>query len=822
MSGVNITVNGTANAIEADAEMPLLWVLRDVLRLKGTKYGCGVGRCGICTVLIDGAPNHACMVPLARAAGTSITTIEGLAQQNHPLVRAWVAEQVPQCGYCQGGQLLAAAALLAAAPHPNKRDIDDALSGILCRCGTYQRIRRAIARAAEAPDSLPALPPPASAAPDAGIVLNDWVRVHGDDTVTVQINHSELGQGALTGLAMLAAEELELEPGQVRTEFAPADAKYGNGLWGGQFTGGSSSIRGEWERLRKEVAAARMLLIEAAARRWKRKAQDLRAERAGVLDPASGQRLGYGALAAEAAKLPARRRVTIKPLDAMKIVGRPYPRLDIPDMATGRLRYSMDVTLPGMLVASVARPPAIGSRLKHFADEAARNIPGVHDVFAIDSGVAVVADDFWAASRGRQALDIEWVTPGNAAALTHEAVYAELDSALAQDGKKVRNDGNAKAALRKAERIIEARYRTPFLAHVPLEPLNCVADVRADGCDVYVGTQSQEDSQDTAARLTGLPKHQVRVHTQFAGGGFGRRLETDFVADAVQVSQRMARPVQVVWTRADDLQHDRYRPAGAARLQAALDARGAPLAWFMRIAGSELVLEGTNVPYAIPNVREEHVEVSTLVPTGAWRSVGSSQNAFVIESFVDELAHAAGRDPFEFRRDLLHKAPRQRAVLERAAELAQWGSPLAPGRGRGIACYFCYGSWAAMVAEVSVASGVITVHRICCALDCGIAVNPDQVHAQLEGGIAMGLSAALKEEVRIDAGRVVQSSFADYPILTIADMPEIEIAIIDSREPPGGVGEPGVPPVAPAVANAVFAATGQRLRELPLHLNPSN
>jgi isoquinoline 1-oxidoreductase beta subunit len=287
----------------------------------------------------------------------------------------------------------------------------------------------------------------------------------------------------------------------------------------------------------------------------------------------------------------------------------------------------------------------------------------------------------------------------------------------------------------------------------------------------------------------------------------------------VQVSQRMARPVQVVWTRADDLQHDRYRPAGAARLQAALDAHGAPLAWSMRIAGSELVLEGTNVPYAIPNVREEHVEVSTLVPTGAWRSVGSSQNAFVIESFVDELAHAAGRDPFEFRRDLLHKAPRQRAVLERAAELAQWGSPLAPGRGRGIACYFCYGSWAAMVAEVSVASGVITVHHICCALDCGIAVNPDQVHAQLEGGIAMGLSAALKEEVRIDAGRVMQSSFADYPILTIADMPEIEIAIIDSREPPGGVGEPGVPPVAPAVANAVFAATGQRLRELPLRPN---
>jgi len=820
VSGVNLSVNGAAHTIQADGEMPLLWVLRDVLGLKGTKYGCGVGRCGTCTVLIDGEPNHACMVPLARAAGKSITTIEGLAEQDHPLVRAWIAEQAPQCGYCQGGQLLAAAALLAATPRPTRQDIDAALSGVLCRCGTYQRICRAIARAAESPDTLPAVPAPAKPAPDEGIVLNDWLRVHADDSVTLQINHSELGQGALTSLAMLAAEELELEPTRVHTEFAPADPKYNNGFWSAQFTGGSSTIRGEWERLRKEVARARHRLIEAAARRWGRKAQGLRAERGGVLDAASGEWLGYGALAAEAARLPAPRRVTINPFDEMKVVGHQCPRLDIPDMATGRLRYGIDAALPGMLVATVVRSPAFGGHPRRVDDAVARKIPGVHDVLVIDSGVAVVADSFWNASRGREALVIEWDERPESAQLTHEAVYAELDAALATAGKAERNVGNARRALKGAERIIEARYYTPYLAHVPLEPLNCIADVRADSCDLYVGTQSQEDSQKAAVRLTGLPKEQVRVHTAFAGGGFGRRLETDFVRDAVQLSQRMARPVQVVWTRADDLQHDRYRPAGAALLTAALDANGAPTAWFMRIAGSELVLEGIDVPYAIPNLREELVEVESTVPTGAWRSVGSSQNAFVIESFVDELAHAAGRDPFEFRRSLLRKAPRQRAVLERAAALGHWGEPVPPGRGRGIACYFCYGSWAAMVAEVSVANGTITVHRISCALDCGIVVNPDQVRAQIEGGIAMGLSAALKEEIRIEHGRVVQSSFADYPILTIAEMPEIEIAVIDSQESPGGVGEPGVPPVAPAVANAVFAVTGQRLRKLPLRLTP--
>ncbi len=813
---ISLRVNGTPVEIEADPQLPLLWALRDRLGLTGTKYGCGVGRCGICTVLIDGAPQHACMVPLGRAAGTEVLTVEGLAAHQPRLVQAWIAEQVPQCGYCQGGQLLAAAALLASHPQPSDADIDAAMSGVLCRCGTYPRIRRAIHRAASGAP-ITRNPPALLPAPDAGIALNDFIRVHADDSITLMINHSEMGQGALSNLAVLVAEELGLPLARVRTEFAPADARYRNPLWGQQFTGGSSSVRGEWQPLRRHAATAREQLRSAAAAHWGVPAGECRADDGAIVHPASDRRLGYGALAVDAAHLPPPRAPALRTAAEFRLIGRPQPRLDIPDMVAGRTGYGIDVIRPRLRVASVARCPHLGGRPVRIDERAALAVPGVHAVVEIASGVAVVATDFWSAQRGREALHVEW-QPGPHATLDNAAIFAELGAALAADGKRIRDDGNVPRALRQAARVLDADYFTPYLAHATLEPMNCVAEVRADGCELWVGTQSQVDTQATAARLTGLPRKRIQVHTQFLGGGFGRRLETDFVADAVELSKQLGLPVQVIWTRADDLQHDTYRPAGAMRLAAALDEHGRPAAWFMRVAGSELVLQGIHLPYAIASVREEHVEIASPLPTGAWRSVGASNNAFAIESFVDELAQAAGHDPYEYRRALLQHRPYHRAVLERAAAASGWDAPLSPGRGRGIALYESFGSVVALVAEVRINANDIRVERVVGAIDCGQVVNPDSVRAQMEGAIAMGLSAALKEEVRIDRGCVTQTSFADYPILTLAEMPVVETHIIEGHADPGGVGEPGLPPLAPAVANAVFAATGRRLRRLPLRL----
>jgi isoquinoline 1-oxidoreductase beta subunit len=814
---LTLTINSQQHTLDADPEQPLLWVLRDRLQLKGTKYGCGVGLCGICTLLVDGTPQHACMLPLAKAAGKSIITIEGLAEKYPALVAAWIAEQVPQCGYCQGGQLLAAAALLANHRNPTDAEIDAALASVLCRCGTYPRIRRAIHRVAQGIQPLVPAVPALAPAPDAGIALNDFIRVHADDTVSVVINHSEMGQGALTNLAVLVAEELEVDLDRIRTEFAPADPKYKNPLWGQQFTGGSSSVRGEWEPLRRHAATAREQLIAAAMQHWDAPRDACRAEHGRVVHNASGRELRYSALAGDALRHKPPRVVALKQPGEFRLIGRPIPRLDIPDMVAGRTLYGIDIARPGMLVAVVARCPVFGGRVQRFDASAAQAVPGARAVIEIESGVAVLADDFGSALRGRECLHIEW-HEGKHAALDNAAIDTELKAALAQSGKRIRNEGNAQRVLKNAARVFEADYFTPYLAHAPLEPMNCVAEMRTDGCDVWVGTQSQVDTHSVAARVAGLPKNKVHVHSQFLGGGFGRRLETDFVAEAVELAKKTGAPVQVIWTRADDLQHDMYRPAGAMHLAAALDANGFPSAWFMRIAGSEQVLNGIEVPYAIPNLREEHVEVPSAIPTGAWRSVGASQNAFAIECFVDELAHAAGQDPFEYRQQLLQALPREHALLELATDQAGWGTPLPAGHGRGIARYRSFGSSVAQVAEVAVVQGAIRVERVVCAIDCGITVNPDSVRAQLEGAIAFGLSAALKEEIRIERGRVVQANFTDYPILTLAEMPVIEIHIMPSNEPPGGVGEPGVPVIAPAVANAVFAATGKRLRRLPLRL----
>lgn len=814
---IPLIVNRTTHSIQADPDKPLLWVLRDELGLKGTKYGCGVGICGTCLVLLDGIPNHACMVPLGAVGTRQVTTIEGLPE-DHPVIRAWIAEQTPQCGYCQPAQTLAAAALLERTSNPTDTEIDAALSGVLCRCGSYQRIRRAIHAAAQAdlaqaPSDLPAL---LDVLPeDAGVALNEWIWINRDNVVTLMINHSEMGQGALTGLAVLFAEELDVALDQVRTVFAPVDRRYENGLWGGQFTGGSSSIRGEWTRLRRVAAKTRARLAAAAAQRWDVEAQDCRTEHGQVLHMGTGQRLTYGELAEGAAQLKPPRSAALKATSDFHLIGRSLPRLDIPAMVLGRTRYGIDVAVPGMRVAAVARCPVFGGRPKGLDAEAALAIPGVREVLPIASGIAVVAEDFWSALRGREALQIDWAL-GRNAQLTSARIEQQLLRATRQSGELIERRGDAKRALERAPRIIEAVYHTPYLAHATLEPMNCVAHVGKDACDLWVGTQDQESSRTVAAEISGLPEARVRVHTQFLGGGFGRRLYTDSVAEAVELSRKLGVAVQVIWTRADDLQHDLYRPAHAIRLRASLDRHGMPAAWFMRVAGPELALEGTDLPYAIPHVREEHVETDSAVPVGAWRSVGASNNAFAIECFIDELAHIAGRDPLDYRLALLTDTPRHRAALELAAEKAGWGGPLSPGRARGVAVYRSFDSVVAQVAEVSVAGGGIRVERMVCAIDCGIAVTPDAVRAQLEGGMAFGLSAALHEEVRIDNGRVQQASLQDYPILTMAEMPEVEVHIVPSQAPPGGVGEPGVPVIAPAVANAMFALTGQRLRRLPL------
>lgn len=815
---IRLRVNDRPCSVTADAETPLLWVLRDVLGLTGTKYGCGVGLCGICTVLIDGEANHACMVPVGRTADRDVTTIEGLTEQAHPLLDAWIAEQVPQCGYCQPGQLLAAAALLKQHPRPTDADIRAAMDGVLCRCGTYPRIRRAIHRAAtpQQPPRGGASSTPPHPAADAGVALNPWVRIHADNSVTVRICHSELGQGVLTALAMLVAEELAVDLAQVRTEFAPVARDYANPVFGVQVTGGSTAIRGQWEPLRRAGARARTLLVKAAARQWRVRTTACRAQRGTVMHVASGRTLDYAALAAQAAQLEPPKRVPMTPREAWRLLGHAIPRLDIPAMVSGQLIYGIDARVANMWVASIARSPVFGGHVRDVDDRAALALPGVRAVQTIDRGVAVLADDFPAAQRARAALQIEWEA-GPAATLSTAAIYAQLQREARGRGRPVRRKGSVTRAFASASQCVAADYRTAYLAHATLEPMNCIARVAADHCDIWVGTQNQTDTRDTAARLTDLPRDRIHVHTQFSGGGFGRRLETDMVAEAVQLAGAVGHAVQVVWTRQDDLQHDFYRPAHYTRLRAALDAAGYPAGWWQRVVGPGLALEMIDVPYAIANRREEHVLVESAVPIGAWRAVGAGQNAFVVESFIDELAWAAGQDPYHYRRQLLRDAPRYRTVLDLAAEKAGWDRPLPAGHGRGIAVCYSFGSWVAQVAELSMAAdGRLLVHRVVCAVDCGTTVNPDTVAAQMEGAIAFGLSATLHEEIRIAEGRVQQASFADYPILTLAEMPEVEIHIVDSQEAPGGVGEPGLPPVAPAVANAVFAASGRRLRCLPL------
>jgi isoquinoline 1-oxidoreductase beta subunit len=816
---LELSVNGEPRRLDIDPDMPLLWVLRDRLGLRGTKYGCGVGVCGICTVLMDGRPQRSCVVPAAEAADQEIMTIEGLAGQGHRVLSAWIGNQVPQCGYCQPGQILSAVALLDRHPDPTDDQIDQAMAGVLCRCGTYQRIRQAVHSAVRLSPHTGEPVPIRSFPADPGIALDEWIRIASDGTVTVTINHAEMGQGVASALATLVAEELEVDLAQVHMDFAPADRRYRNPMFGEQTTGGSTSVRGEWQRLSTAGARARERLLRAAAKQWRVRQKDCLAEHGSVVHRPSGRRLGYGELAGKAAKLTVPRRITLKAPGACRLLERPLPRLDIPNMCAGRTVYGLDVTLPDMRVAALARPPVPGGSLRDFDSRSAREVPGVEQIVPIGRGVAVVARDAWSALRGRDALRVDWDAGPNAG-LNTASLEAQLAIGLDRAGEPFQRRGDVARVLERAAHVVEAGYGTALLAHAALEPMNCTARVDEQGCEVWVGTQSPELAQRRAMEVSGLPRARVKVHSQFMGGSFGRRLEPDVVEEAVAIAKEVRLPVQVIWSRDDDLQHDFYRPAYRSRMRAVLDAAGLPLAWFHRAAGAAVAGEGwAELPYAIPHIRVEFAQVDSPLPTGAWRSVGAGQDAFAVESFIDELALAAGRDPFEYRRDLLTEAPRHRQVLELAADRAGWSNAPPSDRHRGIAVYRSFGSYMAEVAEVSVSAGAIKVHRVVCAIDCGRIVNPDTIRAQIEGGVAFGLSAALKEQVLLSGGVVRQRTFEDYPILTLAEMPQVEVLIVDSDADPGGVGEPGVAPVAPAVANAVAAATGVRLRVLPLRFD---
>jgi isoquinoline 1-oxidoreductase beta subunit len=672
--------------------------------------------------------------------------------------------------------------------------------------------------------------------------LNAFVRIGADDSVTVLINHSEMGQGTFTGLAMLVAEELDADWSKVRAEHAPVAPAYNHLGFGIQMVGGSTSTWTEWERLRRAGATARAMLIAAAAQTWKVEPNSCRTENGHIIHTTSKRRLSYGQLAQRASRLTPPAQVTLKNPKNFRLIGTSRKRLDTPEKINGTGVFGLDVKVPGMLVAVVARPPVFGGRVKSFDAARAKSVPGVRHVVQIDRGIAVVADGFWPAKKGREALEITW-DDGPLARFDSGAQRRQYAALAEKPGAVAKRRGNVANALDRAARKLEATYEMPYLAHAAMEPLNCVAHVRTgggatDGCDVWTGTQFQTGDRDWAARAAGLKPEQVKVHTMLLGGGFGRRavLDSHFVREAVQLSRAVTAPVKVVWTREDDMRGGYYRPSCYHSIRAGLDATGNPLAWQHRIvcqsfiAGTpfekviikngvdETAVEGAaDLPYAVPNLLVDWHQAPGGVPTLWWRSVGHSHNAFVVETFLDELAHAAGRDPYQYRLALLGKHPRHRAALELAAQRAGWGKPLPAGRGRGLAVHESFKSFVAQVAEVSVsAQGRVHVHRVVCAIDCGPVVNPDLVRAQMEGGIVFGLSAALYGEITFENGRVKQRNFHDYPVLRMNEMPIVEAHIVPSTQPMGGVGEVGVPPIAPAVANAIFAVTGRRIRRLPI------
>lgn len=669
--------------------------------------------------------------------------------------------------------------------------------------------------------------------------LGPFIRIGTDNTVTVIIKHLDKGQGVTTGLPTIVAEELDADWSQMRAEFAPADAALYNNLFFGPFqgTGGSTSIANSWTQLRQAAAGARAMLVGAAAAVWAVPAEEITVQRGKLGHAGLQQEATFGEMARRAADvLPPDEPVLKDPAD-FTLIGTRIPRLDSAGKTDGSTEFTIDVKRPGMLMALVQHPPKFGATVKSFDSEAALAVPGVTDVVEIARGVAVVADSYWSAQKGRQALTVEWDF-SDAELRSSDELFDDYAAVATGEGVPARSDGDASAVLADATNIVRREFRFPFLAHAAMEPMDCVVELSDSACDIWTGSQLPTADQQTAAGLLGLLPDQVTIHTLYAGGSFGRRAvpDSDFVAEAVMVTKAIdgRAPIKLHWSREDDMRAGRYRPMSYHVLEGALDASGNIEVWRHRVAIQSFMrgtffegmiengvdgsaVEGARgLPYAIPNVRVDWHEVENGVPTLWWRSVGHTQNGYATEVFFDELAQAAGKDPLEMRRELLKDHPRHLAVLELAAAKAGWGESPGPGRGRGIAVHESFGSFVAEVVEVSVEGGTFTVDKVVCAVDCGIAVNPDVIKAQMEGGIAYALSAALREEVTLTEGEVDQGNFDRYRILRIDEMPAVEVHIVSSTEAPTGVGEPGVPPLAPALANALFAATGKRIDRLPI------
>ncbi len=665
--------------------------------------------------------------------------------------------------------------------------------------------------------------------------VNAWLRIGSDDSIRFLCDRSEMGQGVYTALPMLLAEELGVAVGRIEVSFAPPGAAYVNALLGAQVTGGSTSVRDAWPKLRKAGAQAREMLVAAAAAQWKIPVTDCRVED-GVVVSNRGKRLTYGALAAAAAKLPVPADPALKPATAFTVIGREHARLDTPQKVDGTAVYGIDVKLPGMLYAALAQCPTLGGKLESVDDAAAKAMPGVQAVVQTSSGVAVVADSWWRACNAREALKIRW-SAGPNAALDNAAIRRGLRTAAPAKGIEVRGDGDAAAALASATksggRVVRADYELPLLAHATLEPQNCTASVTAEGCELWVPTQLQGIAQATAAAAAGLKPEQVTVNTTFLGGGFGRRLEVDFIPAAVEVAKAIGKPVKLLWSREDDMAHDAYRPPAFDQVAGVLDADGRLIAWSLHLVGpsiTERVFPGVvpagaadpfsieaaaNYPYDVPNVHVDYLRHEIGIPVGYWRSVSHALNCFVAESFMDELALAAGQSPATFRLALLDKQPRYKAVLETVLRESKFGQP-AKGRAHGVALMEGYGTYMAQVAEVSIQQGVPIVHHLWCAVDCGQVVNPKIVVSQVESSVVFGLTAALWGQIDLRNGQVQQRNFNDYRLLRLNETPRIDTYLVESTEPPGGIGEPATALVAPAVCNAIFAATGKRLRSLPI------